>query len=61
MEDDSDRDIDTVPLSESSVSHKLAEIQRRCSELLSEPDALTELSLEDPGAEVDTNNPYNSA
>jgi hypothetical protein len=36
------------PLSESSVSLKLEEIQRRCSELMEEPAALQELSLEEP-------------
>ena len=43
------RDIDT-PLSESSVSHKLELIQRRCSQLLDQPDSL-ELTLEEPAAE----------
>ena len=40
-----------VPLSESSVSLKLEEIQKRCRELMEEPDALLELSLEEPVAE----------
>ena len=43
------KDMDT-PLSESSVSLKLELIQRRCSELLDEPDSL-ELTLEEPTAE----------
>lgn len=47
-----------VPLSESNVSLKLADIQRRCSELLTEPDALTELSLEEFTVESDSDNPY---
>ena len=43
------KDMDT-PLSETSVSLKLELIQRRCSELLDEPDSL-ELTLEEPIAE----------
>jgi hypothetical protein len=39
-----------TPLSESSVSLKLELIQRRCTELLDEPDSL-ELTLEEPVAE----------
>ena len=53
-------DIRDIPLSQSSVSLKLSEIQKRCSELLEEPDALAELSLEDPAAQEDRDNdPYN--
>jgi len=37
-----------TPLSESSVSLKLEEIQKRCSQLMDEPDTLFELSLEEP-------------
>jgi hypothetical protein len=52
-----------TPLSESSVSLKLAEIQKRCSELMDEPDALTELTLEEPGEgpvmHAADNDPYN--
>ena len=36
-----------VPLSESSVSMKLMEIQKRCADLMQELDSLSELSLED--------------
>ena len=54
-----DMDFNDAPLSESNVSLKLADIQRRCSELLSEPDADIELSLEEPTVEPDNNNPYN--
>jgi len=55
-----DKRTDT-PLSESSVSLKLAEIQKRCSELMEEPDSLLELALEEPLAEpvVDGADPYN--
>jgi hypothetical protein len=48
-----------IPLSESNVSLKLEEIQRRCSELMDEPDALMELSLEEPAPEPVSNDPYN--
>jgi hypothetical protein len=48
-----------LPLSESNVALKLPEIQKRCSELMEEPEALTELSLEDPDAIIDTGDPYN--
>jgi hypothetical protein len=43
-----DNKLTDKPLSESSVSMKLEEIQRRCSELMDEPGALQELSLEEP-------------
>jgi len=53
-----DKDMET-PLSQSSVSLKLELIQRRCSELMDEPDTLEltleEPALEDPGA----GDPYN--
>lgn len=50
------KDASDVPLSESSVSLKLAMIQRRCAELLD--DGELELSLEDAVAEQDDSNPY---
>ena len=59
MDKELDKDFDSVPLSESNVSIKLAEIQRRCSKMLAEPDSLIELSLEEPAVEPDNNNPYN--
>jgi hypothetical protein len=58
-----DKKLMDTPLSESSVSLKLEEIQRRCSELMDEPDALLELSLEDPVPESRDDggfNPYGS-
>lgn len=56
---DNYKDMD-VPLSESSVSLKLAEIQRRCSELMDAPEALLELTLEDPPAKAPpADDPYN--
>jgi hypothetical protein len=49
-----------TPLSESSVSLKLEEIQRRCNELMDEPNALLELTLEEPPlADPYSNDPYN--
>ncbi len=42
-----DKEYKETPLSESNVSHKLSEIQRRCAELINDPDG-SELSLEDP-------------
>jgi hypothetical protein len=50
------------PLSASNVSLRLAEIQKRCSDLLSEPDALDTLTLEgEETAPADKSgfNPYN--
>ncbi len=44
-------------LAESNVSLSLSQIQRRCADLLEEPDGL-ELSLEEPAEEPDTGNPY---
>lgn len=47
------------PLSDSSMTLKLEEIQKRCSELMDNPDSLSELSLEDAATEPDANDPYN--
>ncbi len=46
-------------LSESSVTLKLEEIQKRCSELMGDPDGLVELTLEEAVVEPDANDPYN--
>ncbi|MGI9271423.1 MAG: hypothetical protein ACR2QT_06590 [Woeseiaceae bacterium] len=46
-------------MSQSSVSLKLEEIQKRCEELRDEPDSLLELSLEDSVAVPDASDPYN--
>jgi hypothetical protein len=46
------------PLSESSVTLRLSLIQKRCSELMDEPDAL-ELAPEDGEPVRDTGDPYN--
>jgi len=49
-----------VPLSQSSVSLRLADIQKRCSQLLDAPGDFTGLSLEESTSEFKTNNhnPY---
>jgi hypothetical protein len=52
------KDYEDVPLSHSNVSLKLADIQKRCSMLIADPDDIGELSLEEPVAEQDNNNPY---
>ena len=57
MDDD---DLTDIPLSQSNVSLRLADIQRRCSQLLDDPDELGGLTLEDePKPVVDDSNPYN--
>lgn len=48
-----------TPLSQSSVSLKLEEIQKRCSELLDEPEGLSELALEEAILEPESSDPYN--
>ena len=53
------KDFKDTPLSESNVSLKLADIQKRCSDLIEDPDELGGLSLEEPAVEPDNNNPYN--
>ncbi|MDH3266258.1 MAG: hypothetical protein OEM25_04765 [Gammaproteobacteria bacterium] len=53
------KDMET-PLSQSNVSLKLEEIQRRCNELMDEPGALLELTLEEPAlTDPQSNDPYN--
>ena len=53
------KDMET-PLSQSSVSLNLEKIQKRCNELMDEPEALLELSLEEPvAANPGSNDPYN--
>ena len=53
------KDYVDVPLSESNVSLKLADIQKRCSQLISDPDEFDGLSLEDSATAADESNPYN--
>lgn len=52
-------DYDDIPLSQSYVSLKLADIQKRCSVLIEDPDELGDLSLVEPAFAPDENNPYN--
>ena len=60
MERNMEKDFDNVPLSQSNVSLRLADIQKRCSQLLGESGECTGLSLEDSKTEPPTNNhdPY---
>ena len=53
------KDFNNIPLSESTVSLKLADIQKRCTELLQESGDELELALEEPVLAVDDSNPYN--
>lgn len=53
------KDYDDTPLSQSNVSLKLADIQKRCSQLIEDQDGLGSLSLEEPPTEADNSNPYN--
>jgi hypothetical protein len=53
------KDFNDTPLSESNVSLKLADIQKRCSDLIEDPENMGGLSLEEPALESDSNNPYN--
>ncbi len=55
-----DKELKDIPLSESNVSLKLADIQRRCSELLTDSSDELELTLEEPPVAPDDGNPYNS-
>ncbi len=54
-----EKEFKDIPLSESNVSLKLADIQRRCSELLTDSGDELELTLEEPIFEPDNSNPYN--
>ena len=53
------KNYDETPLSQSNVSLKLADIQKRCSELIEDQDGLGSLTLEEPVADTDNSNPYN--
>ena len=52
------KDFDDIPLSESNVSLKLADIQRRCVQLLENSGDELELTLEEPALPQDGSNPY---
>lgn len=58
-----EKEFKELPRSESSVSHKLSEIQERCSRLSQESAWLDDLTLEgEPPAKAtvpDPNDPYN--
>ena len=51
-------DFNDIPLSESNVSLKLADIQRRCAELIEDSGDELELTLEEPALPQDGSNPY---
>ena len=51
------KDFNDIPLSESNVSLKLADIQRRCAELLEDSGDELELTLEEPALPQDGSNP----
>ena len=53
-----DKEFKDIPLSQSNVSLKLADIQKRCSDLIDDPDYLGGLSLEEPVAGPDNGDPY---
>jgi len=53
------KDFNDIPLSESNVSLKLADIQRRCTQFMQESGDDLELALEEPVINVDdSSNPY---
>ena len=58
MEAKMKKEFEDTPLSESNVSLKLADIQKRCSELLQDPDQFGGLTLEEPISGQDSSNPY---
>jgi hypothetical protein len=47
------------PLSETSVSIKLAEIQKRCNKLMEEPEDALELTLAEPDGPEESADRYN--
>lgn len=53
-----EKDFNDIPLSESNVSLRLADIQKRCSQLLQDSDDELGLSLEEPVSRPDSGNPY---
>ena len=52
---------DDIPLSESNVSLKLADIQKRCSQFLQDAENPIELTLEDAVIPSNAFNPYDRA
>lgn len=59
MESHMKKEFNDIPLSESNVSLKLADIQRRCAQLMQESEDALELTLEEPILPRDGSNPYN--
>ncbi|MDH3334120.1 MAG: hypothetical protein OEM30_06960 [Gammaproteobacteria bacterium] len=59
MEGKMEKDFNDIPLAESNVTLRLADIQRRCSELLLDSGDELELTLEEPVITPDSGNPYN--
>ena len=59
MDDNMEKDDTSVPLSESSVSHKLAEIQKRCADLLQDSASSNDLTIEEPAIVCNAFDPYN--
>ena len=54
-----EKDFD-APLSRTGVTTKLELIQKRCSEILDDPDAMLELALDEPAADPrNSGDPYN--
>jgi hypothetical protein len=52
------KDFNDISLAESNVSLKLADIQKRCTQLMKESGDALELALEEPVLAVDDSNPY---
>lgn len=49
---------DDLTIEETSVSLKLADIQRRCTQLINNPEEFADLALEEPLRGQDNTNPY---
>ena len=58
MEGKMEKDFNDIPLADSNVTLRLADIQRRCSELLLDSGDELELTLEEPVITPDSGNPY---
>ena len=58
MERQMNKDFEDIPLAQSNVSLKLADIQKRCAQLLEDQDEFGGLSLEEPLSGQEGSNPY---
>jgi hypothetical protein len=58
MEGKMPKDVNDIPLADSNVTLRLANVQRRCSELLLDSGDELELTLEEPVEPPDSGNPY---